>query len=557
MNYEYSIDYKMAYDGDGERRDGGEDENEENNRIKPRGIEWIRKKVENSGPPNVKSAHELRHFSEDRIRNFLEQLVKENEMDISLFLDKLSLISSLTERHYVNTFELFIHNTESCIGTNEECFRRSGNIAALIGSRTQEPANVIMIGCDFGIHGNDLIDYSPIPCGMLMDAMQTIIVSNLSFVNDIIFSYNIKGKKYTDDPYLFLLKTYRVNAFIKLSGSAGREILLSNDKSDMLIEYLNNVLDKPSNMLIPKILEKYLNKKLIQNGTEIEHGNLMELDIYYPKIYDSIMDFIQFKKVGAVQRVGENLLSFVYALSGIPYFNLKRGKFLGFNYSISDEYYGFPFLRSHIYDFGKTVHTVTFIFLTFIIFIISSLSFIYTCWHRKLNPKKLLVLYFTCIGSILGSNVVLYFLSSLFDYLPIQWNSGTSFLRNIFLHFLLTISMYFKFTENIESKFSIDYEQTYFTYGIFFPLLFLTIIFTADIVDTYFRAVMKEHFEGYKLLAAIFGFLIAFLISNLTFVSRNIIFDWGTSEYIPANDCPWLNFPEISQHRERYWQYSS
>uniref|UniRef100_A0AC34FPU2 Uncharacterized protein n=1 Tax=Panagrolaimus sp. ES5 TaxID=591445 RepID=A0AC34FPU2_9BILA len=463
MNYEYSIDYKMAYDGDGGRRDGGEEDDEENNRIKPSGIEWIRKKVENSGPPSgrclgklfkpvvIKSAHESRHFSEDRIRNGLEQLVKENEIDISLFLDKLSLISSLTERHYVNTFELFIHNTESCIGTNEECFRRSGNIAALIGSRTQEPANVIMIGCDFGIHGNDLIDYSPIPCGMLMDAMQTIIVSNLSFVNDIIFSYNIKGKKYTDDPYLFLLKTYRVNAFIKLSGSAGREILLSNDKSDMLIEYLNNVLEKPSNMLIPKILEKYLAKKLIQNGTEIEQENLMELDIYYPKIYDSIMDFIQFKKSGSVQRVGENLLSFVYALSGKPYFNLKRSKFLGFNYSISDEYYGFPFLRFHIYALS--------------------------------SPKVTMCFQLICL-------------------LP-------------------------------------------------------AIIFTADIVDTYFRAVLKENFEGYKLLAAIFGFLVAFLISNLTFVSRNIIFDWGTSEYIPANDCPWLNFPEISQHRERYWQYST
>ena len=101
------------------------------------------------------------------------------------------------------------------------------------------------------------------------------------------------------------------------------------------------------------------------------------------------------------------------------------------------------------------------------------MSFIYTCWHRKLDAQKLLVLYFTCLGSIIGMNAVLYFLSSLFDYIPIQWNHGTSFLRNLFLHFLLTISMYFKFTESVESKFSIDYEQIYFTYGIFYPLLLL------------------------------------------------------------------------------------
>uniref|UniRef100_A0AC35FZS0 Uncharacterized protein n=1 Tax=Panagrolaimus sp. PS1159 TaxID=55785 RepID=A0AC35FZS0_9BILA len=510
----------MAYDGD-EGRGDGEGEEEENNRIKPKGIEWIRKKVENSGPPNgrcigklfkpvaflsrinwiifliflfgivgfyifwinrvptIRSAKESRNFSEDRVRNFLEQLVKDNEIDITLFLDKLSLINSITERHYVNNFDLLIHNTESCIGTNEDCFRRSGNIAALIGSKTQEPQNVIMLGCDFGIKGEDLIDYSPIPCGMLMDAMQTIIISNLSFVNDIIFSYNIKGKKYTDDPYLYLLKTYRVNAFIKLSGSAGREILLSNDKTDMLIEYLNNVLDKPSNMLIPKFLENYLSKKLIQNETEIEYENLMELNIYYPKIYDSIMDFIQYKKSGSVQRVGENLLSFVYALSGISYFKLKHGKFLGFNYTISDEYYGFPFLRSHIYAWGYYLIIVT---------------------------------------------------------IPLLLN--TIFFRRIIFGIGISLS---------SPKVTM-----------FFQLICLlpAIIFTADIIDIYFRAVMKENFEGFKILSAIFGILSAFLISNLTFVSRNIIFDWGTSEYIPANDCPWLNLPEISEHRERYWKYS-
>ena len=315
----------------------------------------------------------MRNFSENRIRNFLEQLVKENDVDLSLFLDKLSVISSMAERHYVNTFELFIHNTDSCIGTDEECFRRSGNIAALIGSRTQEPANVVMIGCDFALHGDDLEDYSPIPCGMLMDAMQTIIVSNLSFVNDIIFSYNIRGnitplkidginpailgKEYTNDPYLFLLKNYHVNAFIKLSGSAGREILFTKGKKDMLIEYLNNVVYNPTNMLIPKFLENFSDFGWANNWTEAEeHGSsLLGLDIYYPKIYNAVSEFIAFKKPGAVQRVGENLLSFVFALSGTPNFKLRHRRFLGFNYSIAEEYYGFPFIRLHAYGIYKTI----------------------------------------------------------------------------------------------------------------------------------------------------------------------------------------------------------
>ena len=49
MNYEYSTDYKMAYDGI----------EEDNSHLKPSGIEWLRKKIESSGPPSGRCVGKL------------------------------------------------------------------------------------------------------------------------------------------------------------------------------------------------------------------------------------------------------------------------------------------------------------------------------------------------------------------------------------------------------------------------------------------------------------------------------------------------------------------
>ena len=70
----------------------------------------------------------------------------------------------------------------------------------------------------------------------------------------------------------------------------------------------------------------------------------------------------------------------------------------------------------------------------------------------------------------------------------------------------------------------------------FFQLCCLlpTAIFTADIIDSYFRAIIRENADGFKLIAAIFGFLSAFLIVRYkrfqSYLTKNVSEQFNPTE---------------------------
>uniref|UniRef100_A0A7E5A088 SSD domain-containing protein n=1 Tax=Panagrellus redivivus TaxID=6233 RepID=A0A7E5A088_PANRE len=547
--------------------------------------------------PQAVSPHMLRDFSEERVVKFLHQLSKDGDLDVALFLDKLNLISSITESHYINVFELFIHNTLSCIGTDEECFKRSGNVAALIGPRDREPDNTILVGCEFTLEKNRFNETSPIPCAMLVDVLQALILSNSSFSNDIIFAFNLKGDGYTEDPFQFLMETYDVNAFIRLSGSNGQEVLLAGDRPELKSMFLDVATRRPSNVMLEHFYASQTKARSILSNVS-ESDKRFNLDVFYPPGKVSLLE--SFNHKGRLQSSGDNMFAFLKALSTLEHIHRYELSIFGFTINLHANYtaHGFYGLRLPAFAFTDIRDYAVIGFVSVVLLAGAAALFIFTALRRKLSPKKLTVYYFGTLGSIIALNIAIYLFNDLFNYIPcIDWTPSLIFVRNTAVHSVVTISLFLKLAEGIDPKLRIDYEHLYFTFGMYIPLLVLSIvmyltlsyawgyllfiaiipmtlnvvcmrqlllgfgltfssprstmciqimslipatIFLADTVYTYYRALQYGCEQPYGQAAAIIGFFVAFLVSNLTWCSQNIICDWGANKYIPRRDCDWL-----------------
>uniref|UniRef100_A0AC34RJD8 Uncharacterized protein n=1 Tax=Panagrolaimus sp. JU765 TaxID=591449 RepID=A0AC34RJD8_9BILA len=554
--------------------------------------------------PNSTRMQELREFSEERVVDFLEQINREEEMDLFLLFDKINIIGSITERHYPNVFKILIHNGESCIGTDVECLKRSGNFAILIAPKDEQPTNSVLINCDLALTKTDFEEHSPIPCFMALDVLQTIVFNNYTFSNRIVFSFNLIGGNYNQSPILHLVDKYKVNAFINLTGADGQEILLSSAFSPLRTIFLDHAQFKPVSSVVESLFfaDSYIDQK----------GNLTTLEIYYSPSTKSYADFMKNKKVGRLQRAGTNLFNFIFGLSFIRDFSPRSLKIFSRKYEPVIENHDFLFVSYKNYALLQA-ETVVFIifFLTFIGMYF--LSYFYLVRKKQLEWTSLFVHYLAFMGCVLFANVVLYLFSGIFNYLPfINWDNGAIFLRNTFLHFLLTLVIFFKITENIDPKLALDFEQMYFTFGIFFPLFFMTLIFStvyitkigyfllfitlplalatyfprlsilgfarmhsspktvfvmililllpsifviAETVIMSFQSLRYAKRDSYQyIFAGFIGFISSIILSDFTWISQNMICDWGAPAYIPLSDCPWMQ--PVAEEVQPAFEYS-
>ena len=423
--------------------------------------------------PSPIKTQDLRRFSENRVINLLDELTKEEEIDLNLFLDRLNVIKSVAEEHYINQFKMFIHEGTSCIGTEVECFKKSGNIVTLIKSK-YPASNVFLIHCGFSIGTSEFNKGNPIPCLMLMDTLQTFVFGNRTIYNDILFSFNILGEPYKDDSFAYLIKEFNVNAVVNLTGTDGREVLISEKPNSLASIYLDNAEYAPANSLVEGIFTS-------GKSRESNESDFISLEIFYPPSTKDFEQVMKHGKSGLIQRAGENLFSFIFALSQIQDIYHRQLELFSRTYFPSFENHGFPILRykSHsLYSIpGAVAELIGFIVVLLIIIGLFAVGYFRICNQRQLVFTQVLTYYGISIGCVLFTNVALYLFSGLFNYIPfIPWDNGIIFLRNTLLHFVLSMAIFFKMSESIETKYLIDYEQIYFTFGIFAPLILLAIV---------------------------------------------------------------------------------
>ena len=219
------------------------------------------------------------------------------------------MIKSVAEEHYVNQFKMLIHEESSCIGTEVECFKKSGNVIMLIKSKFPA-SNVFLLNCGFSVSKNEFDKGNPIPCLMLMDTLQTLVFSNRTVYNDILFSFNILGEPYKDDSFAYLVKNFDVNAVVNLTGADGREVLISETSSSLISLFLDNAEYAPTNSLVEGAFTTGDSRKL-------NDSDFVNLEIFYPPSTDDFEQILKNAKIGLIQRAGENLFNFISALSQI------------------------------------------------------------------------------------------------------------------------------------------------------------------------------------------------------------------------------------------------